>query len=361
MDLLVKRGALHEVQLAEGTGDAPLADGEARLQVDAFALTANNITYAVFGDAMRYWDFFPAPDGWGRIPVWGFADVVEATPASGLTEGDRYYGYVPMSHSLVVQPTKVGDRGFTDGAPHRQPMAATYNQYTRTAADPDFDPAHEDAQMLLRPLFLTAFLIDDFLDDNDRFGAGTVVLTSASSKTSAGTAFFLSRREGLDVVGLTSPSNRSFVEGLGVYTTVLGYDEVDRLPTGGGAVLVDVAGSADARAAVHRHYGDDLARSVSVGGTHWDEPASPEARGPLPGPAPALFFAPDQIAKRIAEWGGDGFQQRASEAWSAAVAWSDGWLQVEHGQGPDTVEATYRAVLAGETPPSRGHVLSMWS
>ena len=36
-----------------------LADGEARLRVDLFALTANNVTYAVFGDAMRYWSFFP--------------------------------------------------------------------------------------------------------------------------------------------------------------------------------------------------------------------------------------------------------------------------------------------------------------
>jgi hypothetical protein len=360
MDLLVKRGALHETQLVDEPS-AALADGEARLRVDAFALTANNITYGVFGEAMGYWNFFPAPEGWGRIPVWGFADVVEATPGSGVTEGDRYYGYFPMSQELVVAPTKVGERGFTDGAAHRQAMAATYNQYTRTATDPDHDPAHEDAQMLLRPLFLTGFLIDDFLGDNDVFGASTVVLTSASSKTSAGTAFFLSRRDGIEVVGLTSAANRPFVEGLGVYSTVLGYDEVPGGLPEGRAVLVDVAGSADARAAVHRHYGDDLARSVMVGGTHWDESPSPEAAGPLPGPAPALFFAPDQVAKRSGEWGPEGFTQRVSEAWAAAVVWSDGWLQVEHGRGPEAVQETYQAVLAGKTAPSTGHVLSMWT
>ncbi|HVF31852.1 MAG TPA: DUF2855 family protein [Acidimicrobiales bacterium] len=356
MDLLVKRDALHETRLTDEPPPA-LADGEARLRIDAFALTANNITYAVFGEAMGYWNFFHAPEGWGRIPVWGFADVVESA-VPGLVEGDRFYGYVPMSEELVVTPIDVGERGFTDGAAHRSAMAATYNQYARTSADPDLGPAHEDAQMLLRPLFLTGFLIDDHLADNDRFGASSVILTSASSKTAAGAAFFLAEREGLEVVGLTSPAHRAFVEGLGVYDRVLGYDEVDGLP-GGRAVLVDVAGSADARAAVHRHYGDDLARSVLVGGTHWDEQASPDARGPLPGPAPAMFFAPDQITKRTAEWGPGGFAERVRAAWSRAVAWSDGWLQVEHGRGPEAVQATYREVLAGRTAPSSGHVLSM--
>ena len=44
-----------------------------RLAIVSFALTANNITYAAFGDAMNYWQFFPVPgdDGaaWGCIPV----------------------------------------------------------------------------------------------------------------------------------------------------------------------------------------------------------------------------------------------------------------------------------------------------
>ena len=37
----------------------PLAPGQVRLRVESFALTANNITYAAFGDAMNYWQFFP--------------------------------------------------------------------------------------------------------------------------------------------------------------------------------------------------------------------------------------------------------------------------------------------------------------
>lgn len=32
---------------------------------------------AVMGDAVRYWEFFPADEPWGQIPVWGFAELVE--------------------------------------------------------------------------------------------------------------------------------------------------------------------------------------------------------------------------------------------------------------------------------------------
>jgi hypothetical protein len=360
MDLLVRRGALAETRLDDDP-PGPLAEGEARLRVEAFALTANNITYAVFGDGMGYWNFFPAPDGFGRVPVWGFADVVESS-VEGLGEGTRVYGYLPMSHELVVRPTRVDEGGFVDGSEHRAAMASAYNHYARTDADPAYEPVHEDAQMLLRPLFTTGFLLDDFLDDNDRFGARTVVLSSASSKTAAGTAYFLAEREDVEVVGLTSVGNVDFVEGLGVYDRVVPYGSEAAGLGAGPAVFVDIAGSADVRAAVHRHYGDDLVHSSVVGGTHWDEPPSAggAAAGPLPGPAPSFFFAPDQIRKRAADWGAAGYEQRLAEAWRRAVAWSDGWLQVERSNGPAAVEATYRTVLAGSMPPSVGHVLSMW-
>ena len=358
MDLLVKRDELGETRLEEH-GSPALVAGEARLRVDAFALTANNITYAVFGGAMGYWNFFPAPEGWGRIPVWGFADVVESTVAD-LPEGTRVYGYLPMSTELVVTPTRVDDRGFVDATPHRQAMAAAYNSYSRTDADPAYDAAHEDALMLLRPLVTTGFLLDDFLGDGDRFGATAVVLSSASSKTAAATAFFLAQRDGLDVIGLTSTGNREFVDALGVYDTVVAYDEVANLPTQP-AIFVDIAGSADVRAAVHRHYGDDLRHSAIVGGTHWDERPSDEAAGPLPGPAPAMFFAPDQIRKRVEDWGSASYDERMTAGLRQAIAWSDGWLRVERGRGPDVVQERYLTVLRGDTPPSAGHVLSMWT
>ena len=56
----------------------PLAAGQIRLAIDRFAFTANNVTYATTGDSLGYWGFYPADDGWGRVPVWGFATVTES-------------------------------------------------------------------------------------------------------------------------------------------------------------------------------------------------------------------------------------------------------------------------------------------
>ena len=163
-DFLVNRRDLNETKVVETP--CTLNDGQVRIRIDRFALTANNITYGAFGDAMMYWNFFPAPEGWGRIPVWGFGDVVESKHPD-LKVGERLYGYVPMSSHLVIEPARVTPTALFDGAAHRQKMAAVYNSYTRVAADPSYNATREAQQALLRPLFTTSFLIDDFLADND--------------------------------------------------------------------------------------------------------------------------------------------------------------------------------------------------
>ncbi|MFN0143276.1 MAG: DUF2855 family protein, partial [Mycobacterium sp.] len=135
----------------------PLADGAARLRVESFAVTANNVTYAVFGDLMSYWNFFPAPDDWGIVPVWGHA-VVESSNCPELAVGERLYGYLPTATHFDVLPGEVSAAQFTDIFAHRRPMSPFYNQYARLQADPEHDPAHEDARMVFGPLFKTGFL-----------------------------------------------------------------------------------------------------------------------------------------------------------------------------------------------------------
>ena len=353
-DFLVRHDDLHDCQFVE-TELPPLEPGQALLAVDTFGLTANNVTYAVFGDAMSYWSFFPAPDGWGRVPVWGFADVA-ASRTDGLDEGTRVYGYFPPSSHLVVTPARVDGHGFMDATPHRAGLPSTYNAYVRTDADPVYDAETEAEQMLLRPLFFTSWLLDDFLAEEGFFGAQTAVLSSASSKTALGAAFLLSRRGGLNVVGLTSAASVDFVSGLRVYDSVVAYDDVASLPDGR-AVYVDMSGAADVRAAVHGRYGEELAHSAAVGATHWTEMASP--REPLPGPPPTLFFAPDRVTKRSADWGRSGLETRLAESWHEFVAWLSGWLEVESARGPEAVERVWRDVLEGRASPRGGHVLSL--
>ena len=354
MDFLIARGDLHETGLDESAAPVPGA-GEAVLAVERFGLTSNNITYAAFGEAMSYWNFFPAPEGWGRMPVWGFATVAESR-VDGLPEGARIYGYLPPSSELLVHPGRVGAHGFVDASPHRAELPAAYNGYQRTDADPSYDAAREDQQMLLRPLFFTSWLIGDFLRDSDFFGADTVVLSSASSKTASGLAFLLSREGSAQVLGLTSERSAGFARTLGAYDAVLTYDELDDLP-GGRAVYVDMAGDAEVRAGVHGRFGGELAHSAVVGATHHDRMGG--VPDELPGPRPTFFFAPDRVAKRSAEWGRDGLERRLAEAWGPYVEWTDGWLRVIPEQGPEPLRATYLDLLDGRIDPAQAHVLSL--
>lgn len=332
-----------------------LEDGQIRLVVDSFALTANNITYASFGKAMQYWNFFPAADeAWGRIPVWGFADVAESRHPD-IRSGTRVYGFMPMSTVFVVSPGQVNERGFTDLAPHRQPMASTYNRYAYLPEHSLHVPGSEEHHMLLWPLFFTSFLIDDVIADANRFGAESVVISSASSKTALIAAHLL-HASGEKVIGLTSPDNREFVEGLGCYSSVLTYDNLQALPTET-AVYVDIAGNGRVTAAVHEHYGNDLKHSMIVGNTHWNESSPPSAA--LPGPTPTFFFAPNQIAKRTAEWGSAELDQRVSSSWEHFYAWASKWVEFQYVVGHQAVDSVYRELLDGRSNPRVGYICSL--
>lgn len=359
---IVNRKNLRDCRVAEEpAASRPLQPGELRMRIDSFALTANNITYGAFGEAMHYWDFFPErTEGFGRIPVWGFADVVEST-VEVVAAGERFYGYYPMSTHVVLQAKEASVSGFVDSSPHRKDLAPVYNRYVRCSRDPGYRPEWEAQIALLRPLFITSFLIDDFLADNGFFGARSIVLSSASSKTAYGLAFCLSQREGdVRTIGLTSPANLDFTRSLGCYDEVVTYDQVEQLPADVPTAYVDMSGSAPLRRRLHTRFGDALTYSCSVGGTHWDEVGSGKD---LPGPRPTLFFAPARIQKRSADWGHAGLMQRMGAAWQAFMRPVNDpqapWLQVVRGVGPEEVTRAYLDLVEGSTKPLEGHVLSL--
>lgn len=353
-DFIVARKDLRQHKLVE-TALPALGDNEILLAVDQFAFTSNNVTYAAFGEMMQYWDFFPAPEGYGRIPVWGFGDVV-ASNNPAIAVGERIYGYLPMSSHVVLNAGHVKPAGFVDVSAHRAHLAAVYNQYTRVAADRSYDAAKESEQALLRPLFMTAFFIDDLIADNDFFGATAVVLTSASSKTALGVAYLLSQNRDVEVIGLTSPSNKKFVEATGYYDRVVTYDAIASIPADTKVVFVDMAGNAKVIEDLHNHFRDAMKYSCVVGGTHW------EARGvgkALPGPKPEFFFAPTQIAKRTKDWGPGGIEERLGKSWVNFLGSVGTWMKVVHGKGESDMARTYIAMLDGKVAPSEGHMLSL--
>lgn len=360
LTLEVLRGDLATVRVSEAE-TRRLRDGQALLQVQRFGCSANNITYATLGDSFEYWKFFPAADGWGRIPAWGFASVV-ASASHALPEGARVFGFLPMSTHLLVSPGRLDSAGFTDTTAHRVGLAAAYNRYRNIDTDPGYEAGREAAQILLRPLFYLSFLLDDYVADSDLFGAQSVVLSSASSKAALGTAFLLARR-GVAVIALTSARNVDFLKRLEVYEQIVTYDALDALPDEP-TVFLDIAGSPVVRDAVHMRLGDQLQHSAVAGATRASEErrqAPTAAQTAIPGPRPVSFFAPERIRTRTRDWGGHGLDERITRAWKPFVEWCERWLTIRASEGPERVEAIYREVLAGTTAPDSAHTLSMWT
>lgn len=367
--LFIDRKDLHRVQFGPDPDAAqPLTEGQARLAVEHFALTANNITYAALGEAMKYWQFFPAPDAaWGCLPVWGFALITESR-AEGVAVGQRVYGYYPAGSHLVVTPGRVSAAGFFDTAAHRRELAAVYQHYAFCDRDPTWQPRLEGLQAVLKPLFVTSLLLDDFFAENRFFGAQQLLLSSASSKTAYGSAYCLAQRRGTPgapkVVGLTSPGNLDFTQALGCYDEVRPYGDVATLEPTVPTAYVDFAGNAALRRSVHERWGDALRYSCSIGASHWDALGSGDG---LPGPRPTLFFAPAQGKKRSAlppeGWGRAGLEHRIAAAWSAFVARversDEPWVKIVYGSGSAATEAAYRALLEGRAHAREGLMLSL--
>ncbi len=244
-----------------------------------------------------------------------------------------------LRRKSLIFTVNVSERGFVDGMAHRQELPPVYNQYSKMTTANGFEPEFDNHQMIYRPLFTTSFALDDFFADNDFFGAKTVILSSASSKTSFGLAYLLHKNRDIRVAGLTSSGNRDFVSRLGIYDDIFTYDDVtsidscsidNTVPT----AFIDMAGNRTVLQALHHHLTDNMKYSCGVGITHLD---SRDGQDPatLPGAKPAMFFAPSQIQKRHQDWGVEKFQSKLASAWGEFLGVVDDWVNINELEGQD--------------------------
>ncbi|WP_438952529.1 DUF2855 family protein [Porticoccus sp.] len=335
---------------------AVLEDGQIRVAIDKFALTANNVSYAASGDMIGYWNFFPTgEEPWGKVTVWGMADVVESNSAE-IEVGERLYGFLPMSTELILRPGRVRDENFMDVASHRKELPALYNQYSRTRAEPPEMQAIEDERCVFFPLFITGYVIADFLEDNNWFGAEQVIVGSASSTTGYGLAKFIRENNfGGKVVGLTSGPNMGFVNDLGLYNEVVEYDSVEGL-SNVPSVDVDMAGDQPLRARLHHYLKDNMKNSQFVGMTHWE---AGSVEGELPGARPEFFFAPAQIDKRNADWGVGVLAQKGGIASAALAMELKELLKMERHDGAEACAQVWRDMLDNKISGRQGIMVSL--
>jgi uncharacterized protein DUF2855 len=338
--LEVARTDLNVTRMTAGEPGAP-RPGQALFAVERFGFSANNVTYALLGEHLRYWDLFPAEPGWGQIPVWGYLRVL-ASAVPGLEPGRRAFGLCPMATHVLLRPERAGRATFTEGSPHRAGLSSVYNVYAWAPGGP---PACDDALVVLRPVFWLSFTLDDYLAQRaepDR----PVIVTSASSKAALGLAYLLARR-GVPVTGLTSARHLPFVASLEAYDQILGYDQVGALPAAP-ATLVDIAGDAAVRDAIGRRLGAG-GEVVLAGGTHGEA-------GPL---ASGGFSAPRYIRDRAREQGWPELERRYQAALDGFAASTASWLEIRRHHGLDAAARVYRDVLTDASPPTAAHVIDL--
>ena len=327
-----------------------LAPGDVRLTLERFALTSNNISYALGGDFLDYWGFFPAEAGWGRLPAMGYGIVIESANPD-VAVGGRYFGFFPIGNEHIVQ-AQLSRNGFIDAGAHREKHAMAYRAFDKV---PDIEGENDNAMLIFRGLFMTSFLAEDFLCEQNFYDATQVLITSASSKTSIALAHCLRANSTMRVVGLTSDANIDFVTSIGEYHDVAAYSDISAMDTEVPTVLMDMAGNPEIVAGIHTHFGESLKYSCCIGATHWDQTSH---HVDIPGPKPQFFFAPSQLSKRGKEWGREELNNRLETALNTFIEGSKIWLRIEHSRGTDAVSDTYSLLVAGNMPPEIGNILS---
>ncbi|ORY51402.1 hypothetical protein BCR33DRAFT_712466 [Rhizoclosmatium globosum] len=361
--LEIEQGRLQEVAV-KSSALPDLAEGAVRAQIYKFGLTSNNVTYAAMGHAFGWYKLFPTPtpDETMALPVWALATIVESNHPE-IKTGVTIYGYFPAATHLDLVPTGVTEKSFTVTRALPLPV---YNTYDFCASDPLYSAEFEDAMILVRPLFFTSFFLYDYVKSNNLFGAEAVVLSSASAKTAFCCAQLCSAAS-IPVIGLTSAKNLAFTKSLGVYDSVLTYDDLSELKNKT-FVYIDIAGNMSVIETIVKTLPDSasqVVKTISVGFTHFhptDKPTSVSAQqveAIAPGLKFELFFAP-LWRKKIAE---EGRQEEVSKliaaGWKQALAKLPEWMQFKKYYGADAVKELYLEAVEGKLNANVGYICTM--
>lgn len=354
--LLIQKTQLNKIQQSPDS-KPELKEGEILFKVEKYALTTNNITYAVCGFNLKYWNFFPSKEkDLGIVPVWGFGEVV-ASKHDAIEVGERCYGYFPMADYLKVEAGKISEYGFADVVEHRRPLAPIYNYYTRLATDPSFDEALADYLPIIKPLFATSFLIYHFLKESGFFDSEQIVLTSASSKTALALAYMLKENQGADnkkIVGLTSSRNVDFVISTGYYDSVMSYEDYNDKMNHTTTAIVDFAGNAALLQAINGLLEDDLKNIVLVGLTDWQSDKSFKAV-----PKSAFFFAPTHIQQKYEDWGAEKTNSLLNQSLMGFIKDVKPTLELEYVNDRNALGALYLEMLGGKVNPKKGYIVAI--
>ncbi|MDQ0946481.1 hypothetical protein QFZ24_000404 [Streptomyces phaeochromogenes] len=312
--------------------------GNVLLRIERLVLTFNNVTYALNGHKLGYWAPFPASEpAWGRVPAWGVARVIDGD-TNLARRGQLLAGFMPMATHVLVQAEPFPD-GMRATAPERAEMHPLYRDLHYV------DDRINDVEVGVWSAVPSAAHLDDELRESS---PTQVVFSSATSRTALTTSVLL-RRAGIHVVGLTASVRTATAKRAGAYDEILSYDDLAAIARAPGTVYADVAGRPDITAAVHRHLGPALARSLRIGATHAATARDVELKpAPVPTPSVEQFnvgLRRVELAERMGQRHVDELERRAR---GVLFAWATGHLASERTVGLDQARALWERTWRGE-------------
>jgi len=230
-----------------------------------------------------------------------------------------------------------------------------YDNYVFCKKDPGYNPHREPWQLNFRPLFMTSFVLDEFVAR--QLSHASLVLSSASSKTAFGTAFLLqankSKRDAqYQVIGLTSAANKGLVESLGCYDLVYTYQEIASLSKQS-TWLLDFAANGQVIDALRMSLGEQLTKITLIGATDWDAAVKPNTKTLQA----EIFFAPSLVKSLNEEWGQGVFLQKYAQAWQHVAMALEDTMHEQHYTGIEQIESLYRQTLSGKADTKALNVL----
>ena len=335
----VNRSELSASRILTETGQQ-LAQGELLIDIDRLAISANNITYALLGDSFGYWNLFPSTRPWGRIPAWGYGQVVE-TLNGDIPVGTRLYGLFPMASQVTIRAEASGS-AIVDTSEHRSSIDPVYNRYV-------IDSTSSESQMnsyaLLRPLIVMSFVLAEYLRGQCFFRASNIVVTSASSKTALGLGLLLGSE--VRTVGVTSPENLGFVAAAQCFAhTATYHDDLEDIMTGD-CLILDFAGD-DLLIERLRGSARGVCKVLRTGQTH------PRAGGGAETSRQGsdTFFAPEHIKRLTRAWGHSLFDEKLRSAIAKFEGASRPWYREAKLTGPYALGEAVTSLVNGLADPS---------
>jgi hypothetical protein len=287
------------------------------------------------------------------VPVWGFANVI-SSKNENVSEGEKFYGYFPMSKYLKVIPKKVNTHGFIDDSNHRRKLPSVYNHYLKISNNTDESVEYHP---LIKPLFLTSFLNYFFLKDEKFFECDQIILTSASSKTALSLAFLLSKNKLEDkkkIIGITSDKNIKFLSKIKFYDTVLSYDNAEEKLNTSKSIIVDFAGNSDYLKKLSDYLADSLKYVSLIGLADWSSKTNFKSI-----PNSKFFFAPNHFEKRYRTMGVKKTTLLAEDLLKEFIMQIKHDIKLKYFNDPKELHELYLKSLKGKIDPSKGYMVQL--